>query len=190
MKREGERERERERENEVENGRRRERLRECTKPFLSRGNRGMLCALRHRQAVLCAVHAMRIDCPGPYESGYTTSVLQSPFLSISFNLVFLCRLPPTFCIRCTFSRFTSPSKYSIFVGEKNLQGVDFSGPSSTAPVKGAVLKGIPSQWDRRVLRGAERGKVGFYRLRIFSSSLIIHVPSFYFFQFLIHSDTF
>lgn len=67
------RRREKERERWSENGRRRGWLRECTKLFLSRGNRGVLCALRHRQAALCSVHAMRIDWPGPYESGYTTS---------------------------------------------------------------------------------------------------------------------
>ena len=67
------REREREMERRSENGRGRGWLRECTKLFLSRGNRGVLCALRHRQAALCSVHAMRIDWPGPYESGYTTS---------------------------------------------------------------------------------------------------------------------
>ena len=71
--REREREREREMERRSENGRGRGWLRECTKLFLSRGNRGVLCALRHRQAALCSVHAMRIDWPGPYESGYTTS---------------------------------------------------------------------------------------------------------------------
>lgn len=48
-------------------------LRECTKPFLSRGNRGMLCALRHRRAALCAVQAMRIEWPGPYEPRCTPS---------------------------------------------------------------------------------------------------------------------
>lgn len=71
--RERERERGREMERRSENGRRRGWLRECTKLFLSRGNRGVLCALRHRQAALCSVHAMRIDWPGPYESDYTTS---------------------------------------------------------------------------------------------------------------------
>lgn len=79
------RERGREREGEREERKRKTRgwLRECTKPFLSRGNRGMLCALRHRQAALCAVHAMRIDCPGPYESGYTTSGRRFLLLSVS-----------------------------------------------------------------------------------------------------------
>lgn len=74
---------EREMERRSENGRRRGWLRECTKLFLSRGNRGVLCALRHRQAALCSVHAMRIDWPGPYESGYTTSGRRFRLLSSS-----------------------------------------------------------------------------------------------------------
>ena len=137
----------------------------------------MLCALRHRQAALCAVHAMRIDCPGPYESVCTTTGLRSPLLSIPHDLS-----PRPLALRLSF-------RISVFQSERKIykERVDSPGLVRRLAVKDPVLRGTLKEYrvEAREQKGPSRGgRIGFlYLLRIFPLSLLIIYVSLSFWLF-------
>ena len=113
----------------------------------------MLCALRHRQAALCAVHAMRIDCPGPYESVCTTSGLRSSLLSIPYDLSLHLSFPSSFGIRtctCVSFRISVPSIFHIPQSERKIykKRVDSPGLGGVqqSAVKDRVLRGTLKEY--------------------------------------------